>query len=236
MKIQDILGGRELFESPQLIEPFKSELDFPDENAKLAKEFMANPNKKLIKNYSDILHLYRVLGSYAIINVENPDHPIIEFRMKYKILNYKFLQRTCAQQVSVWRNPSQLKLKGISYEIFFDYLLKAYNTVICDKAQTPDGQRLWINVIPECFSRGVLVYYVNVSISDPEIIRIKNYNNFNKIKDEKEVWKAGTYISQTRRFIVTTSSINMSILRKTARNTHYEEGDEEGENVPEELE
>ena len=103
-------------------------------------------------------------------------------------------------QTSVWRGNSAL-ISHLPTEMFFEYLVKTYHTVLTDSKQSWDGKRFWLDRIDNAFDRGINVYFFDFSTSNLTKIETKtDWLQFYKINQNKIWGKANLH--QMKRMVI----------------------------------
>jgi hypothetical protein len=123
----------------------------------------------------------------------------IEYFMQYKDEILPIL-KSSATQIMVWNRSSPT---GTTTKVFFDYMLKEFNTMVSDDSQTVDGQRFWQRQLIEGIGRGF-----NIGMLDGSTM--KNYDtitDYNTWLQSVDGWGT-TDAHWDRRFFVTKENLN----------------------------
>jgi hypothetical protein len=73
-----------------------------------------------------------------------------------------YLEAKPVTQCLVWRTtnyPHSEVLHGVAGDVFFKYLLEAYQVIMSDNAQTGNGQQFWLTQISRALYENLFVYY-----------------------------------------------------------------------------
>jgi len=142
-----------LLEAPQLTDPLKSALGDKTENPALAKQLLRRTK------YSSTVY------SEEGVTVKRYKNNLFALEYVGSVLNVSYYARLSKvmtplgggiYQNLVWKrygaaHPSCRKL-------MLDYLLPEYGLLVCDRQQTDDGRRLWLDVAGSALDKGKLVY------------------------------------------------------------------------------
>jgi hypothetical protein len=192
---------KELFEmAPQRVSPVTWNLDKPEVNARWAKDILDTRDKHAIPYHSKNLTLYELKASYALI--DNNDSKLV-YVMEYKLENVRFIQMTCASQLKVWRDATELASEGVT-KLVFGHLLSKYGAIITDSMQTADGQRFWDNRIAHALEHN-FVYYVNLDTK--ELIKLDK-KEYKQMKLDKKIWGANKKY-RDRRVVISDKEIDL---------------------------
>lgn len=138
-------------ESPQMIEPVDFNLNKVTSNRKFAQE-LAKKNKETLEDTpNDTIFRTGDLKSGYIVRVDK-ETGLITYLVKYdgkKIGPYK----SRVTQTAVWRKIGSGR--GITTKIFFDYLLKHFDTVMSDTQQTEAGKNFWLDQLADAKNKGL---------------------------------------------------------------------------------
>ena len=113
--------------------------------------------KEKILELNDHAIIYRFKSEYFCLDSELKR---VTYYLKYKVDNNGTLGQYVWQSL-VWVDPTiqDRYLTGIPKQIFFDYLLPKFHTIITDSEQTFYGKRFWQQSIAMAFDKNLNVYF-----------------------------------------------------------------------------
>lgn len=159
--------------SPQLIAP----LDTSVHQKEITSYYNANKSKFLPTNTE---YLYKSgndhNGYYIFIKDDT-----IDYFVKYKAISYQnILNGRMLRQVLVERFGHTIFSAGIPKEVFFDYLLPTFGSIITDTQQTVDGKKFWENAIHYALKNlnKYSIYVVDKKSSSHIAIKINSLKEF----------------------------------------------------------
>lgn len=149
MKIQD------LFEMPYLMD---SDVDFGLPYDKLNRRRL----ELLMHRNPQTLEIYKSGTLYGLedtIFFVTQGRNLIDYFMQYIKFNHPIFGNL-ATQVKLWRR-SGLGVKGLTGVVFYDHMLRNFDTMISDRVQSDDGRRFWIDRMGESYLDGKLVAIID---------------------------------------------------------------------------
>lgn len=152
-----------LFESPQIVSPTDFDLKNPDKNKELADEILSKA-KEIIRETPDY-YLVRTgdLNNKGYIAQISKSSGLITYMIKYETSQNKLIGRFVTQ-VALWRDLLEYGInKGLTTEIFFDYLLPVTGTIISDNEQTANGRDFWLRKLAEAHNNGLKIGFINTT-------------------------------------------------------------------------
>jgi len=93
--------------------------------------------------------LYKTLQEVFFVS---NDTGLIDYYMKYKNGQIPGLGQ-CATQVKVWRRAG-IGVRNLTSIVFYEIMLREFDTMVSDRVQTEDGQRFWIDRLSESRADG----------------------------------------------------------------------------------
>ena len=197
MKIREIL-----LESPQDIGGYNpEELHDADMNTELYTQYKMNSRKTLLYSLSDTSNVYTTANSVFCLD---DDFEHVSYEMEFKTKSHAVIG-DFVWQASVWREGIGSP-KTLPAQVFFDYLLPKYETIITDSKQSWDGRRFWIDRIRDAFSMGLNVYFFDFSNSN--LVKMdseQDWNAFHK-KNQKLIWGAAP-VFQMKRMVISNKEL-----------------------------
>jgi len=145
-----------LLESPQLINSLRSALYDENENYALARR-LSKRAKFAATVYSEEGTNVKRHGNnlFALAHVEKALH-VIYYAKLSKVTTP--LGEGIYQNL-VWKHYGVAH--PTSRKVMLDYLLPEYSVLVCDRQQTSDGRRLWLDVAGGAIASGLTVYAWN---------------------------------------------------------------------------
>lgn len=192
MRLNDLI-----VEAPQIVGEYSPiELNDSTQNQELYQQLSRNPNKQLLKQITDTCKVYK---SNKTIFCLDDMLSMVTYEMEFKVNEHPTLGQF-VWQTSVWRGNSAL-ISHLPTEMFFEYLVKTYHTVLTDSKQSWDGKRFWLDRIDNAFDRGINVYFFDFSTSNLTKIETKtDWLQFYKINQNK-IW-GKTNLHQMMRMVI----------------------------------
>lgn len=180
---------------PQTIGLYKpEELEDFEQNHELYRQLSFNPNKQLLKTIAS----YNVYVSNKTIFCLDTELEMVTYEMQFKT-NSNPVIGDFVWQTSVWRGAANIA--HIPTEIFFEYLIVKYQTVVTDSKQSWDGKRFWLDRIDNAFDKNLNVYYFDFSQNKLQRIDSKNeWIAFYKMH-QSEIWGKSD-LNQMKRMII----------------------------------
>lgn len=129
-----------------------------DINRNLYHQLSSSPNKTLLKKVNKTCKIY--VSDTTLFCLDDL-FQLVTYEMKFSIGANKFIG-VFVYDISVYRDHSAL-IAHLPTEMFFDYLLHNYHTVLMDSKHPWDGQRFWGDRINNAFERSLNVYYFDFS-------------------------------------------------------------------------
>ena len=199
-------GVREplVYESPQLIGPVKFGVEKSAGNSAMVDKLTRNG--QLINKTSS--HEIVLTGNWQkgeLGRIDTRSHKL-DYYVAYETKTYGFLGKTVTQ-IAVWKPETSLD-RTVASDIFFNYLLKHFPSVISDQKQTDHGRRFWIARMKEATQRGMTVGLVNMNDKSYELFDKSKMSFDDWIEKQDSAWSPLAR-STAMRFFVTTSMSNL---------------------------
>lgn len=158
------------------------DLNIIEKNKAEYRVLSANKWKKLVKRINDYASIYKHNSKYFCL--DNKLHELTYF-MKYQVGNNGKIGDYVWQSL-VWTNPIATYIEGYPQQMFFEFLLPKFGTIITDSEQTWNGKRFWIYRIQDAFNMGLNVYFYDFSTQN--IIKMQNYQDFVHAQRMYDIW------------------------------------------------
>lgn len=149
---------RELFETPQWIEPTQFNLDNPEMNKKFAADQLTKASE-IIEDTADYKMIRTGDGNNGWIFLYNISKQTADYVVQYKARNWNWLPQTVTQCV-LWNNPASQLIRNATTRMFFGYLLQNYPAIMSDRLQTDNGHRFWQRRMADAANRN---YHIGVA-------------------------------------------------------------------------
>jgi len=198
MKAREII-----FEMPRLIASgdldFAKRLDNTGSNRTCVEKFlMLDPEAVKTDKYGT-LYVKETLngGVYLYVSFETG---IASYYMNYETMDRETLGH-CATQVAVWASLARGMINITAYT-FFDIMLKKFDTMVSDNAQSEDGRRFWIRRMIDALEKNL-----TVGIIDHDEIKVFDKNaNFQEWLAGLDAW-GKTSDHQNRLFFISNKKL-----------------------------
>lgn len=194
-----------LIEVPQRIEPDEFNLNDVEHNRLLCKQLLKGYKLKLVN--IDFENGSKLYNTKREIFLEN--NGLILYYVKYDINTYKLIKYPVISQSILWKTKGRgfnSDLIGLPTKVFFDILLPKTGVIATDKQQTILGERFWYERINQAFSKNYYIYYLNL-LYPQELSQIKDYDNFESLMDNKEIW-GNDNKHQSRKIIISKNKLD----------------------------
>jgi hypothetical protein len=186
---------------PQTIGLYKpEELEDFEQNHELYRQLSFNPNKQLLNSITTSCNVY---VSNKTIFCLDTELEMVTYEMQFKT-NSNPVIGDFVWQTSVWRGAANIV--HLPTEIFFDYLIVKYQTIITDSKQSWDGKRFWLDRINDAFDRNLNVYYFDFSQNKLQRIDSKKeWIPFYK-EHQSEIWGKSD-LAQMKRMVISNKEL-----------------------------
>lgn len=163
-----------VFESPQMVEPTDFDLNDTDSNTERAEQYLSDDKKEVIEDTDEYIFIKNGSKNSGSFSMISKDDGLIKFYLRYKEKDWGLIGKSVTQ-IALWRFPTFLRNVGLTSKIFFDILLKRWDTIISDDRHTWNGRRFWEGVMGEASEKGYDVGYYN----SKDIINTLNFYDGN---------------------------------------------------------
>lgn len=174
---------RLLSEMPQLISPTNFGLNSPKKNKAKAEQYLKSNHDEIIRETKDYILFRDGSDKRGMICLVNKNDSIIEYYVDYEFSYTK--QLPGVTQVKLWRMITGTYNGGLTQDIFFNYLLKKYNTIISDRQQTKNGRDFWLRQMAFAASKGLHIGLYHEGLKDT--------NWFDPTKQSIDDWIRSNY-------------------------------------------
>lgn len=161
MRYSDIIHAARLLEMAQEIPATEFNLDNPIVNF----NFLTKQLLKVTEVIEETL-LYTIVRTGDFNNgwifLHNIQDNTVDYAVQCKVRTWSWLPKTVTQTI-IWRDDASELAQGIAVKMFFEVLLKKFNSIISDSQQTPDGNRFWRSRLANAVSRGMRVARVDTN-------------------------------------------------------------------------
>lgn len=176
---------RFLSEMPQLISPTNFGLRSPIKNNKEAKNILETKPDEIIRQTDDYILLRNGTDKKGYIVLINKHDTTIEYYVDYEFSYTK--QLPDVTQIKLWRLSTGSYNRGLAQDIFFNYLLKKYNTIISDRQQTKRGQEFWLSRMADAIREKLNVGLYHEILKETNWYDTK-YGSFSKWVNDNYGW------------------------------------------------
>jgi hypothetical protein len=136
-----------------------------------------------------VMLVYEPNGEEVYIGVDHKELKIVYYMM-YEV-NHDPLVGRYVSQAMVWLDKSYAPARGLPKKIFFDQLVKKYDTILTDSIQTWNGRAFWMRRLQEAFQKGFNVYYVN--LDNDSIEKLEEFADIPRFDAKYHIWDAHSF-------------------------------------------
>lgn len=193
MRLSDII-----IESPNIIGAYTPKILINSiRNRQKYNRLLNNPHKKVYKKIDDNATIFTLGNKIFCLNDKRQK---ITYYMEFK-KSYSNIIGNHVQQVYLWSDDDNEYDFNLPTNIFWEYLLPKYGSILTDSKQSWDGKRFWLRQIRKAFRiPSIYVYYVDFGTR--EVYEINDDIEWQIFKDRSiDVWEEGqTY--EMRRILI----------------------------------
>ena len=174
-----------------------------EKNQMQFKIFTINKYKKIIEQVDNFATIYKLGSQYFCLDVKFRK---VTYYMKYQVSNNGKLGDVVWQSL-VWIDPGAPYIRGYPQNIFFNYLLPKFSTIITDSEQTWDGRRFWNWRIIDAFNMNLNVYFYD--FANHKIVKMNNVDDFRQAQSIYDIW-GNTNRHLMKRMLITNKELPIS--------------------------
>lgn len=144
-----------IIESPQMVEPTDFNLNNETSNREILRDLLKKKREVYI---DDVDYEIFITGDHekGSVVLWDKKEELIGYYVKLETKRHSFIGETVTQ-VALWRSPMIGSAVGKTSQIFFNYLLQNWETVMSDGQQTEKGREFWITRMAEADIKGYSV-------------------------------------------------------------------------------
>ena len=132
-----------------------------------------------------VMHVHEPTGEEVYMAVDHKSMKIVYYMM-YEVHQDPLIGRY-VNQAMVWLDKTYSPAKGLPKRVFFDQLVKKYDTVLTDSIQTWNGRAFWMRRLQEAFQKGFNVYFVDLERNKVE--KLEDFADISKFNEKYHIWE-----------------------------------------------